>query len=364
MVPMFIFVLSVVALYFGGVGFVAVPIALGNSHWAARLSSLFGVSILAGLLPTTLGIQSEITIGLVLGGLLIAGGLSSQSDWVRLALTTLGIAFLFGSFAIIPWREVDMNWVVRGCIAIGMVSASMLLLRVLGYRMADLCPEQRTNDFVVGTGRNLDEWCERLDEVCGAKCERQLIIDTIRADGIDFTWAETIANAYERYRGLRVLPAAVGGPRLVAVGNQIGVPFWSGVGRNIACQFSIKQLMIWSTIAAALLAFTRFFASDFPTGDDLLYGVPLVLSLASTTFASAIAALALSRDRGTLIFCAAVVITTAILAPFLLHARGLVIGPVNILSLVIIYAAAMMYGGFTLARYRGYRILFVRSVQA
>jgi hypothetical protein len=357
---MVVLILPFVALYIAGIGLVALPIALGSRHWGIRLASLFGVSLLFGLTPAVVGIQSEITSGILLGVLLVAGGLSTSLDLFRFPMTAIGLVFLVVTFLIIPWQQVDLGLVVRGFASIGLVSASMLLLRILGYRLADLCPEQRTNDFLVGTGHDLETWCRLLDRRCDDDATRQDVVEVIRGEGMDFTWAETIADTYERYRGTRPLPSRIGDARMMSVDHKRGVPYWKGIGTTIAIQFSIRHLMSWSAILAAILAFTKIFADDFPSRSDLAFGIPLVLLLSLTTIASAIAALSMYRDGISIAVCAAIVLAATFAAPHLFQLPGLVAGPLNLVSIVMILTALAMFAGFSLVRQRGYRILCVQ----
>lgn len=352
---------ALIPFLIGGIGLAATPIALGSWHWLARLAALFAVSAFIGLIPPSLNVTGEVTTGLSLGAILIAAGLSTSSSWTRVPLTAIGMIFLICSLWMVPWRAVDFSSVLRVLAAIGFVSLALLSLRVLGYRLVDLCPDGGSRDFQLGTGRELDDWCRLLDAELEFVESRPQIVELLRREGLDFTWADTVAKSYERYRGKCPVAAHRDGPCSLADHQLNAQPFWQTLGANVSFRFSIANLMAWSAVIAAVLGFARFFAQGFPTTADVVYGLPIIFMLSVITVASCVTALSVVRDRRTLAACVGILVVVSVAAPFLLQMNGFLVGPFSVASVAILFASLVMYGGFSLARNRGYRLLRFQS---
>lgn len=257
-----------------------------------------------------------------------------------------------------------MFWFCTVPLALCGLASMIAVLRVIGFRLITFAPTS-DQEIELATGRNLNEWFDRLNREGADQWKFADIMAFVRSFGFEYELQKKITTAYEKSLGRRaVLQSSDGRDHQIAHDAVWQTEYWADRwGRN---RFTVAQTLCWSVSAAILFAFFSYFSSIEITSSAIVIGLPFLVVMAILSIAMLQIVLGLqNRLSGATIGVAASVLAITML-PLAIGNAGLGVVGVWIEYYALLVAAmggvaCWMMAGLFLFRSYGYRLVRVQT---
>ncbi|MEZ6089439.1 MAG: hypothetical protein R3C05_15695 [Pirellulaceae bacterium] len=234
------------------------------------------------------------------------------------------------------------------------VAAFARCLPIIGFRVVRLAGNVTDQELESGTQLGLDEWIERLDAVGGKQMNRVELVTFLREQGIPFDWRRVVTDAYETAIGRIVIgKSGIGLPQLVATDSDATTTHT--VLERLRHQWSIRQLLVLSFLAACLFAFLRRFSVLTVDSSVLLSSVPVVLGATAIAIPVVHNGLSVKPKRSIPLAIWLIALIVARIVFVTIHPTNLVIrmcGAVTVLEYTL-----FLFPAVAIIRSQGYRIV-------
>lgn len=349
-------------------GWAALLIALGNAGWIERMLILYGAGLLFGLGLAVIQIGDERTSVFLIGCLMIIASWSSNRKTWQWILTGVGTLLTLMTLLVVRYDRMDGRFLLGGPIVIISISTVFLFLRVVGYRVYRYRTALGETEMNIGTGHGLDEWMRIIPALTDNSVDPAVIRHAIKSHGQTGAWTNLIETNYLKLSGhIPVDRSSDGWAQFVTASNP-SVSFFQRLQVTVdevrtCMRFSVIQLIVWSSAAASVFAIVSLIARNSSTGLDYRLPIAMFLILCPLTYTIGISVLSPRASKKVKLLTVCTVLGNAWALPIAMQLGGMVMGPVNVLSLYCVIIAVAQVTAFQLLRNLGYRIVRLRCAK-